>query len=260
MSSETTPAGPQVNPAEISSWPMLKLSYATDTDKIAAVLPPGIEPIETPHVHLTIYNVPIQGEPELGVVTTVDAAYKGTPGLYALGYGIDQESAIFISQEMNGQPKYPCAIRYFRLGDQVEARCTHQGYTFAEFSGQVTRTVTDVPNHVEDEWWIKCSRAVGMMPNKTYDLPPAVVRVHSSFATAFQEEVEGTLTLSKSPWDPIAERLPMREQVSSYLWTPTFLGREITVAGKLDPDAYWPYSDTIGGSRWLGNMGGPAEA
>ena len=25
----------------------------------------------------------------------------------------------------------------------------------------------------------------------------------------------------------------------------------------LDPDAFWPYADTIGGSRWPGERGGP---
>jgi acetoacetate decarboxylase len=33
--------------------------------------------------------------------------------------------------------------------------------------------------------------------------------------------------------------------------------REITLEGPLDPDAYWPFADTISGSRWPGQMGGP---
>jgi hypothetical protein len=33
--------------------------------------------------------------------------------------------------------------------------------------------------------------------------------------------------------------------------------RTITLAGPLDPIAFWPYADTIGGSRWPGSMGGP---
>ena len=35
--------GPQNNPGEITQWPMLKIAYRTDADKIAALLPPGIE-------------------------------------------------------------------------------------------------------------------------------------------------------------------------------------------------------------------------
>ena len=32
------------------------------------------------------------------------------------------------------------------------------------------------------------------------------------------------------------------------------------LAGPLDPDAYWPFSDTISGSRWPGFHGGPKKA
>ena len=34
--------------------------------------------------------------------------------------------------------------------------------------------------------------------------------------------------------------------------------RVITNAGPLDPDAFWPHADVIGGSRWPGHRGGPA--
>jgi acetoacetate decarboxylase len=257
MPSESHAAsGPKINPGDIVNWPMLKLVYRTDRDRIAALLPPGIEPGQNPNVNLTVYNFPVQNEPEYGVVTTVDAEYKGEEGLYAIGYGIDQEAAIFISQETNGQPKYPCAIRYFRMGDTVEARCTHHGYTFLEFRGEVTGVLPNPPDHTEDEWWIKVSRAVGSVP-KAYDFPPHVVRVHSTYGTAYLEELEGRIVLNDSPWDPIRELLPMREQVSARLWTPIFLGREISLGGKLDPDAFWPHADVISGSRWPGCNGGP---
>ena len=108
MSNET--GAPQGNPGDIVNWPMLKVVYRTDPAKIAALLPPGIEPGANPNVNLTIYNFPVPDEPEFGIVTTVDADYNGIAGEYTLGYGIDQESAIFVSQETNGQPKYPVKL------------------------------------------------------------------------------------------------------------------------------------------------------
>jgi hypothetical protein len=33
--------------------------------------------------------------------------------------------------------------------------------------------------------------------------------------------------------------------------------RAITNAGPLDPVAFWPFVDVIGGSRWPGHRGGP---
>jgi acetoacetate decarboxylase len=49
----------------------------------------------------------------------------------------------------------------------------------------------------------------------------------------------------------------MREQLSAHLVWSIQKTREITLAGPLDPLAFWPYADTIGGSRWPGDRGGP---
>jgi acetoacetate decarboxylase len=248
---------PTIRPAEITGWPLLKLVYRTEPGCIADLLPPGITPGRDPHVHLNVYCVPVNGEPEFGVSTKVPADYGGREGFYSLGLGIDQESAVFISREMNGQPKFPCSIRYFRLGDTVHASCTHQGYTFLEFRGDVAGTVADPSGeNKEHEWCIKESRAVGGV-EKEYDFPPRVVRVTTVNDTAHIEELDGELLLRDSPWDPYTELLPMREQLSARLVTPIHRAREIVLEGELDPIAFWPYVDTIGGSRWPGERGAP---
>ena len=246
----------QIPAGDIANWPILKITYATDAEKIAALLPPGIDPGDQPHVHLNIYNVPVPDVPEYGVLIMVDANYNGTPGRYTIGYGIDQESAIFISRDMNGQPKYPCETTYYRLGNTVTARCSHQGYTFLEFTGNITGDAGELPEYEENEWWIKCIRAVGGA-EKAYDFPPHVVQVKSTYGTSTLENVEGSLVLRDSPWDPINELLPQRALVDAKLDTPIWKGRDIQLAGELDPDAFWPHVDTIGGSRWPGENGGP---
>ena len=86
---------------------------------------------------------------------------------------------------------------------------------------------------------------------------PHVVHVYSRYGTANLEKLEGEIVLHESPWDPIASLLPMREQVSAHLWSPNFLDRRIGLAGELDGDKFTPFADTIGGSRWPGDMGGP---
>ena len=141
MSEAQAPMG---NTGDIINWPMLKIHYRTDPDAIAALLPPGFTVGKEPNVNLTVYNFPVPDVPEYGVVTTVNADFDGVEGEYTLGYGIDQESAIFISQETNGQPKYPCVIDYHRLGPMVHAKCTHQGYTFLEFDGMSEGEIKDI--------------------------------------------------------------------------------------------------------------------
>ena len=57
---------PSTSPGEISQWPMLKIVYRTDPVKIAELLPPGIDNSDTSNVTLTIYNLPVNEEPEYG--------------------------------------------------------------------------------------------------------------------------------------------------------------------------------------------------
>ena len=248
---------PMTAPGEIAGWPKLKVIYRTDADRISDLLPPGFTPGANPWVHINVYCVPVLDEPEFGVSTKIEADFDGMPGLYSLGMGIDQEAAVFNSQSMNGQPKFPCQIKFFRLGDTVDARCTHQGYTFFEFHGKAASPVVPAADVIEEnEWWIKVSRAVGGA-ERQYDFPPHVVRVNSTRVEVLSEPLEGTVVLRDSPWDPYTELLPMREQVATELVTAQFRSREITVAGPLDPDAFWSHIDVIGGSRWPGERGGP---
>lgn len=251
---------PMTRPGEIAGRPKLVLRYRTDPDRIADLLPPGLSPWGEPVVQIGIYCVPVHGEPEYGVSTKVPATFDGVDGFYNLGIGIDQESAIFISREMNGQPKFPCSIRFFRLGDRVEASCTHQGHTFLSYAGEVSATPEPSGEPFrEDEWWIKVSRAVGGV-EKSYDFPPHVVRVHSEGVVTHVETLDGDLVLRESAWDPYTELLPMRGDHAAELVAARHTAREITLAGSLDPDAFWPYTDTIGGSRWPGERGGPRTA
>ena len=247
----------RTNPGEIGGWPKLKVAYRTDPDRIADLLPPGLEPTGAGEVYVNVYCVPILGEPELGLSTKVGASFDGVDGLFCVSMGIDQEAAIFISQELNGQPKFPCDLSFYRLGDYIEARATHQGYTFAEFGGRVSGPGALVAgDQEENEWWVKYSRAIAGV-EKQYDFPPHVVRVRSVAEQVHVEDIDGELVLRDSPWDPYTELLPMHEQLSAQLVTTRHKEREITNAGPLDPDAFWPYADTIGGSRWPGERGGP---
>lgn len=254
----TTGQAPQGTPGDILNWPMLKIRYLTDPACIEKLLPPGIQPGKEPGVTITIYNFPVLGEPEYGCVVNVDANYNDIPGEYTLGIAIDQEAAIYGSQERWGQPKYYAETRYFRLMDQITASVTHRGYTFLEFSGKV-KGPGEIPEEFEtNEWWIKQLRGVDMM-TPSWDFPPHVVRVYSKYGTAFIEELEGEVKLNDSPWDPVARLLPMKSEAKAHLWTPVFLDRQITLEGKLDEQGFWPYADTIGGSRWPGENGGPKK-
>ncbi|MBN7795101.1 acetoacetate decarboxylase family protein [Parahaliea mediterranea] len=245
-------------PGDHGNWPMLKLRYRAAEGDVAAVLPPGFEPGAAPEVTLTVYNVPVNGEPEHGLLTTVRCAHRGREGEFALGYAIDKEAEIFISQEKFGQPKYPAEIKYYRLGDELGARVTHQNYTFLEYYGRVSDVLDPGPDFDEYEFWVKYSRRASYTETG-FDFPPHVVNVVSNYGTAQKLKVDGELILRDSPWDPIAARLPRQSEVEAWLWTPVFRGREVALGEPLDAQAYEPWASTIGNSRWRGSHGGPAR-
>jgi acetoacetate decarboxylase len=141
---------PMSRPGEVAGHPKLVLRYPTEPGCVDSLLPPGLVRTGPPTVQIGIYCVPVHGEPEYGVSTKVPARYDGIEGQYCLGIGIDQESAIFISRETNGQPKFPCSVRYFRLGDQIRASCTHQGHTFLDYAGVVSGTAEPAGEEVEE--------------------------------------------------------------------------------------------------------------
>ena len=247
---------PMNRPGEVAGWPKLVVTYTTERAGIEALLPPGIEPLD-PAVTLGFYCVPVLGEPEYGVSVKVPAAWQGVEGHYSLGLGIDQEAAVHISAETNGQPKFLCDVDLFRLGDAVTARATHQGYTFVEYSGRVVgEAAPRADEFTEHEWWTKYSRAIGGAEG-AYDFPPHVVDVATTFVQVHLEDVKGDLLLRDSPWDPIARYLPICEPGTAQLVTQRPTARHLSNAGPLDPDAFWPFADVIGGSRWPGQRGGP---
>ncbi len=246
---------PQARRGEIAGWPKLVITYQTGDGNIAPLLPAGIEPTGDNTVQVGIYCVPIQGEPEYGVSIKVPARWQGVEGQYNLGMGIDQEAAVFISGERNGQPKFLCDIDYYRLGDSVGARATHQGYTFVEYHGTVIGDGTPGPEYTEHEWWTKYSREIG--GGDGYDFAPVVVDVATTMQPVHVEHLDGEVTLLDSPWDPVAHYLPVEGGVEAMLVTHQMKAREISNAGPLDPDAFGAHADVIGGSRWPGTGGGP---
>ncbi|HUW03416.1 MAG TPA: acetoacetate decarboxylase family protein [Acidimicrobiales bacterium] len=247
---------PMIQPGEVAGWPKLVVTYTTEPANVARLLPPGLEPLD-PTVTIAFYCVPVLGEPEYGVSVKVPAAWQGVEGQYNLGLGIDQEAAVHISAETNGQPKFLCDISLFRVGDAITARATHQGYTFVEFAGRSIGAVEPRSGaFTEHEWWTKYSRAIGGETG-TYDFAPHVVDVATTFEPRHLEKVEGDVLLRDSPWDPIARHLPVVESGSAHLVTNQPTARVITNGGPLDPEAFWPFADVIGGSRWPGHRGGP---
>jgi hypothetical protein len=238
-------------PRRIANWPLLKVVYRTDPDKIVISCHPASNRAPTERVREHLQRAG-EGEPEYGVSTKV-APTTGPP---ATGSGsASTRNRRSSSARVERSAQVPVLHRLLPSRRDVEKRCTHQGY-IPRVPRQVTAVADDDLPTTRARLWIKSSSAAGGV-EKSYDFPPHVVDVASVQQTVRREIVDGTLVLRDSPWDPYTTLLPMREQVSANLVWSASKSRGITLAGPLDPIAFWPYADTIGGSRWPGLMGGP---
>lgn len=241
-----------------AGWPKLVIRYPTTPAAVAARLPAGLDAAPGPPiVQIGFYRAIVHNEAEFGVSVRIPAAFNGEAGQYTLGIGIDQESAVYISRECNGQPKYLCDVVYELGDDAVRAAGIHQGTRFAEFDGSVAGDVV-VPESegTETEWWIKSVRGLSTA-GQSWDYPPHVVRVRMHAGPTRSVPLTGTLRLNPSAWDPIAMLLPPTGAASAHLEQRQIRSRTIDNVGPLDPEAFWSHADSVGGSHWPGERGAP---
>ena len=249
---------PQINPGEIANWPLLKIVYRTDHDKIADLLPPGIEPGAEPNVHVNIYNVPVKGEPEYGVSTKVPASYRGRARLlrdrsrHRPGVGdLHQPGAERPAQVPLLHRVLPPRRR--RRGP-LHAPGVH--VPRVPRAGHRRRRRSSPPSTRTTSGGSSRRGAVGGV-EKSYDFPPHVVDVASVQTTVRKETSTGRLCCATARGIP-TRRCSRCASCCPRTWSgPGRSAARSRSPAPLDPLAFWPYADTIGGSRWPGFKGGP---
>ena len=255
----STSTGPSIPPGEIANWPLLKVVYRTDPDKIADLLPPGIEPGAEPHVHVNIYNVPVKGEPEYGVSTKVDADLRR------------HARATTASASGSTRSRRSSSARSSTASRSSRARSCTSAATTSSRRAARTRATRSSSSTVRSP--VSSTTRQATTRRTTGGSSRRVPSVASRRATTSRrtscasrrestdvrkEIVDGDARAARQPVGPVHRAAA---DARAGVGAPRVVGvqksREITLAGPLDPIAFWPYADTIGGSRWPGDRGGP---
>jgi acetoacetate decarboxylase len=181
--------------------------YETDPDIVRAVLPRPLEPTGEPLVRITITITEIGDRPPFGAgVVAVRARHEGTVGDYALVMPMATEQSVIGGREMFGEPKKLGEVSLTRDGDQIVGTMTRLGVTFAEVSGRVTGPLELPEEQTRTAFYFKFL----MDPSgKGFDTEPALVYCYRTEQYRSYEQVEGTVTLRESPFDPVVD-LPVR--------------------------------------------------
>ncbi len=189
------------------------VTYLTDPDIVAAVLPRPLEPADEPLVRISLQRVAMDGRPPFGSgVFSVAARHGSVAGDYPLFMPQSTEQSVIGGRETFGEPKKLGDISVERTGNEVTARIARLGFDLVTVQGRVIGAAPEPPNGVSTEFYFKFLRA----PDGSGITDPHLV--HGSYNRHYEvfEAMQATVELGDSPLDPVAD-LPIRE-LRSVTW------------------------------------------
>jgi acetoacetate decarboxylase len=198
-------ANREVQATKVGAWATtLMATFRTDPDVIGAVLPPPLTAPDEPLAKVSIARVDLgRGIPPFGAGTfAVAARHEDVSGWYPLLMPMTTEQAVIGGRETFGEPKKLAQVTLERDGARITGSVARMGITIIEVAGTVTGALTPPADDERIDFYFKFLPAP---EGKGFDSDPALVYCHRAESTRSLEQVDGTLTLSESRFDPVAD-------------------------------------------------------
>ncbi|MCV7178322.1 acetoacetate decarboxylase family protein [Mycolicibacterium sphagni] len=178
------------------------VTYLTDPEIVAAVLPKPLEPAAEPLVRIQLQRVQIEGRPPFGsAVFSVTARHGDVQGDYPLFMPQSTEQSVTGGRETFGEPKKLADISVERDGKSVTASVTRLGYRLITVTGSISGPAELPPDQVNTEFYFKFLRA----PDGDGITDPHLVYGEYHRHYELLETIDGTIELGESPLDPVAD-------------------------------------------------------
>jgi acetoacetate decarboxylase len=191
-----------------------EMTYLTDPEIHAAVLPPPLTPPPEPRVRVHFTRIEVNGHlHEIVGSFNLDAMYGDVLGQFCAVMPIDLETAVTPSRETYGEPKKLAKMECERQGDHIRASVTRQGVTIIEVVGDVTEKLAVPEPYEVVQFWYKFLPAVS---GDGFDAGPFLVTLHQTVKARSCEKVDGKVVLRDLPGTPVAD-LPVLEQEGARL-------------------------------------------
>ncbi|WCS17749.1 acetoacetate decarboxylase family protein [Mycobacterium marinum] len=189
------------------------VTYLTDPQIVAAVLPKPLQPADEPLVRVQLQRVRIAGRPPFGsAVFAVTARHGELQGDYPLFMPQSTEQSVTGGRETFGEPKKLANIEVDHDGSRVSASVDRMGYRLITVSGQVSGGAPLPPDQVNTEFYFKFLRS----PDGNGITDPHLVYGEYHRHYELLENIDGSLELGESPLDPVAD-IAIR-QIRSITW------------------------------------------
>jgi acetoacetate decarboxylase len=189
------------------------VTYLTDPQIVAAVLPRPLEPAAEPVARISLQRVVIDGRPPFGsAVFSVAARHGDMEGDYPLFMPQSTEQSVTGGRETFGEPKKLGQIEVQRDGERVSATVARLGFELITVMGRVTGDAPRPPDQVNTEFYFKFLRS----PDGKGITDPHLVygRYHRHYEVF--EAIDASVELGESPLDPVAD-IAIRE-LRSVTW------------------------------------------
>ena len=181
----------------------LEVTYLTDPEVHAAVLPPPLTAAPEPRVRVHFTRIEVNGKlHEIVNSFLLDAMYGDTLGQFCAVMPIDLETAVTPSRETYGEPKKLAQMEFARDGDHIKASMARQGVTFIEVVGDVTGEMPTPAPYEVVQFWYKFLPAVSGVG---FDAGPFLITLHQTVKAQSCEKIEGKLVLRDLPGTPVAD-------------------------------------------------------
>lgn len=189
------------------------ITYLTDPEIVAAVLPKPLEPAVEPLVRIQLQRVQLAGRPPFGsAVFSVTARHGDIAGDYPLFMPQSTEQSVTGGRETFGEPKKIAHIEVQRNGDRVSAGVDRLGHQLVTVNGRVIGPAELPPDQINTEFYFKFLRA----PDGNGITDPHLVYGEYHRHYEVLENIDGTIELGESALDPVAD-IVIRE-IRSITW------------------------------------------
>jgi len=195
----------------------LEVTYLTDPELHAQVLPPPLTAPPEPRVRVHFTRIEVDGHlHEIVCSFLLDAMYGEELGQFCAVMPIDLEVAVSPSRERNGEPKKLAQLVFEREGDHVVASVTRQGVTIIEVVGDITGALPVPAPYPVLQFWYKFLPAVS---GEGFDAGPFLVTLHQTMKPETCERVDGKLVLRDLPGTPVADLPVLQFEGARFMMT-----------------------------------------
>jgi len=220
----------------------LGMTWETDPDVIARLLPPPLEPAAESwaSTYFAIFPDTNLGPGYRECALFLRCRYGDEVGNHCLSMPLDgDDDRIFNGREIYGFPKKTARIALSREGNSAEAWCERRGIRFFSLKAELTTPLDEPPLQVGPNFLFKFQPRADLRPG--FDGPVLLVRQKTDLEFLSFEMGTGEIHFEPSPFDPWSE-IVCKNPIATYWVKANNTMQRGEVVGEADPGAFLPYA------------------